>query len=1171
MKKLLYFSIIALQLFLHTGLCAQHTMVNTKWTSITGSVGQYDWSSTSLDSQHQLCTTGNKVASGQGTNISTIRYNADGSVAWQSDWNGATNGDDYGTAIATNANHVFVCGATFNVTNNDFDYVVLKYDIGTGALVWSYIYADPAGGLDIPSDIALDDQGNVFVTGVRQGATTLADYCTLALNNSGTLLWSQFYDYANSYELAAKIVVNSDGDCIVTGGSGNSWTDGDFCSVWYSATGTQLGVKRSGSVTTYFDQPLDVKKDASDNIYVVGRIGTSGNGEDIKLMKMDEELNIVWSVTKDGYGHNDLGQSVVLDDSGNIYVAGYFTTANNHKEAFLLKYNNSGVLQWQQTISSAYNGNSLAWKITYNEGFIYLVGDIDTDLGQDALIAVYNQSGQRQWMKTIDGGNGGDDSGRHMEVGGDNFIYMSGQADLTEGKRYLDSRFEKWERTQTVLNNADGEPIRFKGELIVHFAPDVMNLTTVDDKGKIFGDLGDFINQTALNSLNAALGVDLKYQKAIKVYKRMTTADNVSIDRLGNTVGVDKHWSSIVVTLPATLNDVNAFNTISALFPIVEYVSFNSIFHLDDIPNDDLIGQQESLIPSTQFPNAHINADAAWDIETGKNYIKVGIYDDVIYWAHEDFGDGTFTGSKIVGGWDWAGNQAISNVTAPNSSHGTACAGVIGALRNNNLGIAGIAGGDVNGTGSTGVQLFSMGIFGNNGFSGLEDAADAIVEGAVSNGDFGYGLHVQNHSWGGNTNDAEMLAALKTAYRNKCVVVASRGNDGNDGTNFPASYNDEYVISVGASGNDGTYKTTDNGDSWWASSFGGGVDLIAPGSTDIVRTTVYPLDDNDIDGSGSNCTNDDALYNCFNGTSSAAPHVSGVVGLMLSKHNTAVGAANNLSPEDVEYVVQMYANDIEGTFNGNTYPAGYDEKNGYGLLDASESLAKISGQYRVFHSAAPASSSQSTFAGLNIILNQNINGVAAGWYVADRVQVIHTYLNVLPPTTSVLAAWSRYSDVIGVSAANPVTGATYGNYQITTTANVASVVVTTYCWHILTTSGGQNVDVWIPAHPSELQTPYSLHLYDSTPIAITETEVETDLVAFPNPANEQIQFAYTGTNVWKNAELTIYNSLGQLVDNITWSFSSSPLVVDTNKYGSGVYICKFRKDNIEITRRIIIE
>lgn len=1168
MKNIIYISVVALQVMISIGLNAQRTLVNTKWTSISGSIGQYDWSSTCLDPQKRLCTTGNKVVNGQGTNISTIRYNVDGSVAWEAYWNGDTNGDDYGTAITSDSTSIYVCGATFNVVNNDFDIVVLKYNQNNGDLLWNYIYSDIAGGLDIPSDIAINAQGNIFVTGVRQSSSTLADYCTLSINNSGGLVWSQFYDYASSYDLSAKVVVKSNGDCVVTGGSGNSWTDGEICSILYSSTGEQLGVKRTGSLTTYFDQPLDMKRDDSDNIYIVGRISTNGNGEDLKLIKMDQDLNILWSVTKDGYGLDDLGQSIVLDESGNVYVAGYFTNVSNRKEVCLMKYDSNGELQWLQTFKSVFDGDALAWKLSYNDGMIYLAGDIMTELGMDALIIVYNQDGEFKWTKTIDGGNGGDDSGRHMEVDGDNFIYLSGQADLVEGKKYLDTRFEKWERTQFILNDLDGQPIRFKGELIIHFSPDVMNLSNIDDKGKIYGDLGDFINQSALNELNAALGVDMKFQRAIKVYKRMTSTDNMSLDRLGNAVNVDKHWSSLVVTMPTSINDEVAFNTISSLFPIVEYVSFNSIFQLDDTPNDDLINEQVSLMGNT----AGINIDAAWNIETGKNYIKVGVYDDAIYWAHEDFGDGSFIGSKITGGWDWVNNQSISNVSAPGSSHGTACAGIIGALRNNNIGVAGIAGGDLNGTSSSGVQLFSMRMFDDVEFvSSVEVAADAIVEGAVSNGDFGYGLHVQNCSWGGNTYSAEMLAALKTAYRNKCVMVASRGNSGNSVANYPASYNDEYVISVGASGNDGTYKTTLNGDFWWSSSFGGGMDLIAPGSTDIVKTTVYPQTDNYINGSGDNCTNDDALYNCFNGTSSAAPHVSGVVGLMLSKHNIAVGAANNLAPEDVEYILQVCAHDVEGTFNGNTYPVGYDEKNGYGLLDAGESLAKISGQYRVFHSGEPSSSSQTTVAGINVILNQNVNGVAAGFYVADRVQVIHTYLDVFPATTEVLASWSRYSDLIGVGANNPITGELYGNYQFTTNANVASVVVTTNCWHILANSGGQNIDIWIPAHPSQLKTPYSLHLYDSTPIEVKELNQDAEFIAFPNPASEQIQFSYFGKTVLKNVELTIYNSLGQLVDNITWNFSSTPLVVDTTRYGSGVYFCKFILDDLEITKRIIIE
>jgi hypothetical protein len=403
------------------------------------------------------------------------------------------------------------------------------------------------------------------------------------------------------------------------------------------------------------------------------------------------------------------------------------------------------------------------------------------------------------------------------------------------------------------------------------------------------------------------------------------------------------------------------------------------------------------------------------------------------------------------------------------------------------------------------------------------------------------------------------------------VLVASRGNNGTSVARYPGSYDDPYVITVGASGTDGAYKNPFNGDYWWSSSYGGNLDSIAPGTTDIVKTTVYPFVDNDIDAGGNNCTPGQELYNCFNGTSAAAPHVAGVVGLMLSKHNIAAGYQNNLAPEDVEYLLQQYAKDVSGTKPSGTYPVGYDEKNGHGLLDAGETLSKISGAYRVFHSGAPSTTSQSTFANQQIILAQNINGIAAGNYIASRVQVIHTYLDVFSPTTQVLAGWGRPSGLIGVGAANPVTGETFGNYQITTTSNVASVVVTTNCWYISHNISGQSINTWIPAHPSQVTTPYSLHLFDQSLVDIAEIENSIGLSAFPNPAKDQVQFTYSGKDVWKNASLQVYNSTGQLVEDLLWEYSSSPLLVNTQGYGSGVYFCRFRKDDKESTIRIFVE
>lgn len=105
--------------------------------------------------------------------------------------------------------------------------------------------------------------------------------------------------------------------------------------------------------------------------------------------------------------------------------------------------------------------------------------------------------------------------------------------------------------------------------------------------------------------------------------------------------------------------------------------------------------------------------------------------------------------------------------------------------------------------------------------------------------------------------------------------------------------------------------------------YGGNMDLIAPGSDSIVYTT------NIINSSTSANP-----YEKFNGTSAAAPHVSGVVALLLSHYNKPDCYSNkNLAVEDVEYILEHSAT--------NLYGPGYDDTTGWGRLDAYKALQMI--------------------------------------------------------------------------------------------------------------------------------------------------------------------------------------------------------------------------------------
>src|SRR5690606_8890113 len=142
--------------------------------------------------------------------------------------------------------------------------------------------------------------------------------------------------------------------------------------------------------------------------------------------------------------------------------------------------------------------------------------------------------------------------------------------------------------------------------------------------------------------------------------------------------------------------------------------------------------------------------------------------------------------------------------------------------------------------------------------------------------------------------------------------------------------------------------------------------------------------------------------------------------------------------EDVENLIQRTATDIAPPLHP-AYPVGYDAHNGWGRLNAGAAVQAVERPYyTVFHSGDPKSSQQSTFANQNVIVQNNAGGLANGWYNADRVQVIHTYVNIFSPTTQILDRWERPSSAVGYSAANPIDGSTWGNYSFSIVGNVAT-------------------------------------------------------------------------------------------------------------------------------------
>ena len=298
-----------------------------------------------------------------------------------------------------------------------------------------------------------------------------------------------------------------------------------------------------------------------------------------------------------------------------------------------------------------------------------------------------------------------------------------------------------------------------------------------------------------------------------------------------------------------------------------------------DCTNDYYFSSQWNL-SNQDYSGIDINYCKARNITTGNANTIVAVYDLGIQANHPDLNNISTICYDIESGTN-------SNVVY--NSHGTWCAGVIGATANNNIGVAGIA------PSSPIVPICYPGYGANpdawtrraNGFYFAQDNNVSVI----------------NCSW--HVADVDVIRnAINDVISDGIVVVASSSNRGINSVYFPASMTN--VIGVGA--------ITKNGTRYQYSNYGDSLNVVAPGQN--IHTTDL------------NSTYNDS----FEQTSSATPHVSAIAALMRSVNS-------NLSPTQVKNIIEQTAQKVggynyveqnDGIHNNGTWHI----EMGYGLVDA---------------------------------------------------------------------------------------------------------------------------------------------------------------------------------------------------------------------------------------------
>jgi uncharacterized delta-60 repeat protein len=970
-------------------LAHSQTLVNKEWVVTNANPVGFDWYGSAVDENKQLITVGNTLVPGQGANMLVQKFNTDGNVLWQQSYNSSGSNNDYGVAITTDAsNNVYVCGTTSS--NNQYDVLVVKYN-ADGVQQWAIQYNSPFGMNDVATAIKVDASNNVYVASASESAGTFSDFLLLKLNPNGTNAWQKRYDYANLIEIPAGLEFDSNGNIMVVGASASDFTNWDYTIVRYNPDGLLQGVARNNVPGTGFDQPVAVKKDRLGNIYVTGKASSNGVNYDIKTVKFNSSLSVAWVRTFNGSGLEDVAKDLQIDDDGNVFVAGYSTKPNGLKEILILKYDTDGNTEWIHKQSAKDDsGDALAKSLDVDdEGKVYFIGEEKGSYGdKDVIIMKLDDDGQTMWAKNIS--SAAEETPAAIKVDNEQNIYVSAVEKQGAVAVYKTVKYSEFKRDTSVVRDSIGNLIYKAHELIVKFKESAINTNAIDDnigtKQAEYGGIDYFLTPNALQIFNATIAplcpssrqIPNSVQsvtnpcgiKAIKIFKHLRTTDTTTISRMGEIIRVPQFWTSLVLEFPLGMDLPSVFTVLKTAPSIIISSEPNLIPSLASSSSsacgsDIKYINQHSLHNTGSFFGADINIEPAWNIipTGGSSEIRCGIFDEGVDWRHKEFGyDGLDPStSKVVAGWSFpTGSNERNALQADESSnsHGTACAGIIGAVRNNDRGIAGIAGANLCEAGgqiTNGISMYSLHLFGTSTGvpSTLSFIYDAIVTSAMdfdhpnphpivsAAPPYAYRLNISSNSWklplipvwDTEDNIQYIKQAVHFANRAKVTFCAARGNDGGDDRIYPSIIDDDWVLNIGGTGINGCYiHDRDNipqgvgrANGEITASFGHNVDIGAPASLQLITTLAK-----------------DNTYQAFAGTSGATPHAAGVVGLMMSYINAPTPAYQNLAPEDCEHILELSAKDDD------CFP-GSDQYIGAGLLDAGHAMALIKRPNAVKH------------------------------------------------------------------------------------------------------------------------------------------------------------------------------------------------------------------------------
>ena len=360
------------------------------------------------------------------------------SLEWVARYNGSGDSIDVANDIAVDdGGNVYVTGYSTSLLGLATDYTTIKYD-SNGNQLWVATYNGPASLFDEANAIAVDDSGNVYVTGFSYGLLTLSlsDYATIKYDPDGNEVWVKRYNGSLLGEdVATDIIIDSQGDIIITGYSSALLGSRNFVTIKYSSSGAELWTASYNGPANSEDMAYALAEDGNGYVYVVGHSNSNfllGN-PDYALVKYSiSDGSEQWVRRYNGPGNStDKAYAIVVDNSDNVIITGESRSSSSIDYA-TVKYNPAGTQQWVRRYNGPGNNTDKAYAIIVdNSDNVIVTGESRNSQNEDYATIKYNPAGTEQWVRRYNGPGNGTDKAYAIVVDNSDNVLVTGASDST--------------------------------------------------------------------------------------------------------------------------------------------------------------------------------------------------------------------------------------------------------------------------------------------------------------------------------------------------------------------------------------------------------------------------------------------------------------------------------------------------------------------------------------------------------------------------------------------------------------------------------------------------------------------------------------------------------------------------------------------------------------------